>query len=145
MMSFIWGQKSYGKATPLFGIRTTNGVEGENNAFLYIDLRHQTVFDAILSFITKCSEVRGKINSKYQKLKEKNATVSEKAQKVIESEEKKCSHYEVLKVSSDSEMYNVLGSTTSTMVDLGEKTCDRCALRNQLCLPCRHLLAVLYR
>jgi hypothetical protein len=34
MMTFIWGFNSYGDMKPFFGIRTTNGVEDENNALL---------------------------------------------------------------------------------------------------------------
>jgi hypothetical protein len=58
MISFIWGTNSYGNIKPLFEIRTTNGDEGENNALLHNSLRHQTVFQAIITFVTKCSEKR---------------------------------------------------------------------------------------
>jgi hypothetical protein len=39
MLSFIWGGKSYGRAKPLLGIFTTNGVEGQNNSFKWKDIQ----------------------------------------------------------------------------------------------------------
>ena len=44
---FIFGMIAYGEAKRLFGIRTTNGVEGENNAHINNDLRNETVERAI--------------------------------------------------------------------------------------------------
>jgi hypothetical protein len=64
MMEFIWGMNSYGKALPLFGIRTTNGVEGENNALVENDIRNQTVSQAIFTHIARCSEGRMEMESK---------------------------------------------------------------------------------
>jgi hypothetical protein len=37
MLSFVWGNNSYGDPTPIFGLCTTNSVEGGNNALLYND------------------------------------------------------------------------------------------------------------
>jgi hypothetical protein len=52
------GLKSYGEKKPLWGIRTTNGVEGENNALLHTKMRNQPVFHAINTFVVRCSEMR---------------------------------------------------------------------------------------
>jgi hypothetical protein len=59
MLNFIWGNNEY-QPKPLFGIRTTNGTEGENNALLRNDFRYQTVCQAMITFIAWCSQIRGK-------------------------------------------------------------------------------------
>ena len=48
----------------LFGIRTTNGVEGENNTMLHNDLRNQAVEQALLTYLERCSSFRNTTNKK---------------------------------------------------------------------------------
>jgi hypothetical protein len=58
MMTFIWGKKSFGENKPLWGLCTTNGVEGENNSLLQNKMRNQPVFHAINTYVVWCSEMR---------------------------------------------------------------------------------------
>jgi hypothetical protein len=145
MIEFIWGTNSYGKAKPLFGIRTTNGVEGENNALLQNDFRNQTVSQAIFTYIARCSEGRMKMESKIRILLEQNVNVTKRAISFINGERQYCSGHEVLKCGYGNDLYNGIntGKTTSTLVDLKQKTCARCPVRHQMILPCRHVLCVL--
>ena len=56
MLKFIWGPcglDGYGEPKPLFGNRTTNGVEGENNGMLHNGFRFHHVDDAIHDFMTR--------------------------------------------------------------------------------------------
>jgi len=51
---------SYGEPKPLFGIRTNNGVEGENNANIWNNLRQGTIFEALTTYINRFNEVCGR-------------------------------------------------------------------------------------
>ena len=56
MLKFIWGPcglNGYGEPKALFGHRTTNGVEGENNSLLHEGFRFKPVHDAVNEFIKR--------------------------------------------------------------------------------------------
>jgi hypothetical protein len=83
MMDFIWGSHSYGKPKPLFGIQTTNDVEGGNSALLYNKFRTQTVYQAIITFIARCSEERTTSEADHKKLYENDVTVTRRGFTII--------------------------------------------------------------
>jgi hypothetical protein len=142
MVNFIWGNNEY-QPKPLFGIRTTNGIEGENNALFHNDFCYQTVPQAMITFIARCSEIKGKMDTMCNKLLETKATVCEKAHSIIEVEHEQAGKYTVPKCNSDIDVYNVIHSGRSNLVDLNSKLCSGCIVWNQLLLPCRHIIAVL--
>ena len=57
----IWGSIAYGNPMPLFGIRTTNGVEGENNALLHNDLRQMIVEKSLITYIDRYLSIQHSI------------------------------------------------------------------------------------
>jgi hypothetical protein len=144
MMSFIWGPNSYGDAKPMFEIRTTNGVEGENNALLHNDLQHQTRYGAILTFVEKCSERWVTMDEYNRKQLAENVSIYAKANEKIKEERSLIGH-QVWECTSGSRVYNVTRSGRTTLVDLEQKLCSRCKVRQQRCLPCRHIISVIHK
>ena len=56
ILRFIWGPcglNGYGERKALFGHRTTNGVEGENNGLLHDGFRFHHVYDAVYDFLDR--------------------------------------------------------------------------------------------
>jgi hypothetical protein len=135
MLSLIWGDDCLGAAKPLFGIRTTNGIEGENNAMLYNDMRNQTVPQAIVTFISCCSEIWGNLKKYCKKLMSQNATICKNSQTIIEKEHIQSNNYRVLKCNSSGVLYNVKYAGKSSLVDIMQKTCPSCVIRHQMDLP----------
>jgi hypothetical protein len=124
-------------AKPLFGNRTTNGVEGESIALLYNDFRYQPVFQAILTNVAKCSEKRNTLENANKKLIKDWVTVYKKADKTMKDERRLCGQGQELICTSGNQLYNVMRHSGNTyLVDLEEKSCSRCVTRQQLCLPC---------
>jgi Ulp1 protease family, C-terminal catalytic domain/MULE transposase domain len=144
MISFIWGLKSYGEKKPLWGIRTTNGVEGENNALLHNKMRNQPVFHAINTFVVRCSEMRTYMDHHSKKLLQEKVTVCDRAYNLIEEQQGLFHQYDVLRCESIGDIYNVVREGKSTTLDMEKQSCSRCITRHQLSLPCRHVIAVLH-
>ena len=148
IMTFIWGSVTYGDAKPLFGNRTTNGVEGENNAFLYNNLRHQTVRQAIITFMERCQQARESTTTLVDKCVQQGVTVCTRAATFLQKERKKANTNVVYECDSDRTTFNVKCITdgSSTMVSKlleNHMTCTSCIVREQLCLPCSHIISVL--
>ncbi|KAF4130687.1 hypothetical protein GN958_ATG20141 [Phytophthora infestans] len=51
------GVEAFGEAMPLFGVRTTSGVEGENNGLLWVGVRSQRVFKSLQAFLVRAVAV----------------------------------------------------------------------------------------
>jgi hypothetical protein len=79
LMTFIWGNDSSGDQKPLFGINSTNGIEGENNAYLHNNIHHKIVLNGAIAFMLRCTLVRTKLMEKYKNYISTNATVTQKA------------------------------------------------------------------
>jgi hypothetical protein len=60
-IDFVWGDDKFGKAKPLHRINTTNGVEGENNAYIHNNVCHGTILEGVIKFLQQCSHVRTEI------------------------------------------------------------------------------------
>jgi hypothetical protein len=141
MLNFIWRMESYGEPRPLFGIRTTNAVEGENNAMLYNDMRHQAIAQAIVTFISQCSEVCANLEKYYEKLMNQNILICKYAQSIIKNERNKSSNYRVRMCNSNDYEFNVVYCGKSSLVNIMTKQCCSCVIRHQLLLTCRHILS----
>jgi hypothetical protein len=113
-----------GEAKQLFGIWTTNCIKGKNNAMLYNDMRNQTVPQAIVTFISCCSEIWGNLVRYYKKLISQIGTICKHAQKII----KKNAFDFVLKCNSSDVLYNVMHAGKSSLVDIIQKTCPSCLI-----------------
>jgi hypothetical protein len=61
MIKFIWGFNSHGSKKPLFGVKTSNGVEGENNSCNLNKLRYQPLINGLITFVTRCTAIRNKL------------------------------------------------------------------------------------
>jgi hypothetical protein len=142
MLGFIWGNYSFGNLRPLFGLRTTNVVEGENYAILLNNLRHQPIFRAFHTFVVRCSLMRQDMDYTLKKLIEERVTVCERAHKLNEIEQGLSHLYTDIKCGSGDGIYNVVYDGTSRTVNLVERTCTRCIERQQLKIPCRYAIAM---
>lgn len=54
----------YGTATPLFGVRSTSGVEGDNNGLLWNRTRNNLVFRSLRAYCLRALDTRNKRRSR---------------------------------------------------------------------------------
>lgn len=148
---------SYGSPKPLCGVRTTSGAEGENNALLWNSLRSSQVPAAFIRF---CSRVMiavnssGRISSTWQTAKH---DVTPYAKKVFDEELRKSTMLKLIRSPPQSylaeEYYASQMETSSHIirgsqfyrVNLESQQCSRCPVREMQVMPCRHLIAAIYK
>jgi hypothetical protein len=143
LIKFVWGNNSYGDEKPLFNINTTNAIEGENNALSNVELRHQPILQSIINFVSRCSKVQNKLLKNYLDLHNQNSTVCKIAIDIIAEQCDVASGRDVFKCDPLNEIYNVINVDHTAVVSLDQKICEKCKVRQQLCLPCCHIIAEL--
>ena len=131
---------------PLFGIRTTNGVEGENNALLHNNLRQMTVEKSLITYIDRYLSIQQSLLLKTIKLKSDGHNVWGHARKLLGGEVRKSNLCRAVPCGSSkgNNLFNVINSLTDStyIVDMDNLRCT-CAVADQVKIPCRHILAVL--
>jgi hypothetical protein len=146
---------SYGEPLPLFGVKTTSGVEGQNNATLWSGLRDSFPQAALELF---CLDAINTLRNKRDQActwRLGGSNVTPYAKTLYDMEQTRRSQQTVLvhpnarltiterfspTVRENVGVYTP-GTTRLFEVDLVSKTCTRCRVREHLLIPCRHLLA----
>jgi hypothetical protein len=52
LVNFIWGTAAVGDPMPMFGVNSTIGIDGENNAYLHNNIQHDVVINGVIAFMT---------------------------------------------------------------------------------------------
>jgi hypothetical protein len=128
LMNFVWGNDSSGDRKPLFGINSTNGIEGENNAYLHNNICHEIVLNGAIAFMSRCTLVRTKLLEKYKNYISTNATVTQKALEYINKERQAMNNHIVAQIDPSQDIYNVVKAGRTHIVDINDKTCSRCLI-----------------
>jgi hypothetical protein len=142
MMEFVWGSCANHKNMPCSGSTSTNSVEGENYAYICNGLRHQSIINAVITFISHCCKIKNKLEEVVSKYSQKEISVLRKASDIIGEERNKLSNT-VLRCRANQQTYNVVRNGEAHLVNLDDKSCFRCTVRQQLELPCNHVMSVL--
>ena len=77
--------ESYGLPKPLFGICTTGAVEGENHALIWNNLRSQSIYDGIQTFLHRIITKNQEKWNLCSKLLKKDIRLTPKASELSES------------------------------------------------------------
>ncbi|GMF58889.1 unnamed protein product [Phytophthora fragariaefolia] len=80
------GIRTHGDPLPLFGVRTTSAIEGENNGLLWGRVRNQLVLGSIMSYCLRVLTVMQKRKKQIKSWKKTNCGVTPHALKVFEKE-----------------------------------------------------------
>jgi hypothetical protein len=60
-IDFVWGNDKFSSAKQLYGINTTNCVQGECNAYIHSNIWHGTSLNGVFKFLQQCAKVRADI------------------------------------------------------------------------------------
>ncbi|KAL3656685.1 hypothetical protein V7S43_018465 [Phytophthora oleae] len=160
--------RSYGAPCARFASRTTSAVEGQNNVLLLGGVRDWEVLDALVLFCNLTVEImtekrkkaktwlaakptvtpRGKAMFDKQVWSAATCTVRESADSVFLVDDLVRSVEELDQSAHDSNAPVDIEQKDQRLrtftVNLDNGTCMRCADRQQLLLPCRHIVAAVY-
>jgi hypothetical protein len=71
---------------------------------MVFDLRHQTVLQALFSFVTRCYKIQICLDNQNKKIFGNKVTDWDKANKLMEVERGLCSNYDILKFGFDGDL-----------------------------------------
>ncbi|GMF10172.1 unnamed protein product [Phytophthora lilii] len=148
-----WNEvEAYGEALPLFGVRTTSGVEGDNNGLLWGGARTQRVYKSLRAFCLRAISVCAKRLALGTKWKASGFDLTPHAMKLMKQEAASVGKQTVMSVSGPVflvfDAFGASGKAGCTKlyeVNMASGQCSRCVVSEQLQIPCRHIQAVIYK
>jgi hypothetical protein len=115
-IDFVWGDNKFGAAKPLHKINTTNGLEGENNAYIHNNICHGTILESVFKFLQQCLHVRTNILEHHAK--NPTATVTFISSYFINEEKCHMLNQQVIQTCPSQPVFNVTRNGKSKTVDL---------------------------
>lgn len=127
--------------TSLFGWRSTNFVESDNNTILVSGLRASTPLGMLQSAMEDSMRAIYKRNERIQKWVQCENKLTPYAQELWTEEKKQCGQYQIESSSGSVFFVKRKGAATSRRIDMHDMKCT-CSTSDQMQIPCRHLMAV---
>ncbi|KAG1693221.1 hypothetical protein DVH05_023686 [Phytophthora capsici] len=141
----------HGDALPLFGIRTTSAVEGENNGLLWGRVRTQLVLRSVMTYCTRALKVLQKRKELVQEWNSASCDITPHALKEFEKEKELVAHQtdvqrgeSIFYVFDAFDSRGLRGDAHLYEVNMDCGTCTRCTVAEQMQVPCRHMQAVAF-
>jgi hypothetical protein len=141
----------HGDSLPLFGVRSTSAVEGDNNGLLWKGVRNKQVLGSLMAYCTRALQVLEKRKKLVSDWNEARFDVTPHAKELFDDEKLRVALQTVIKgahpifyVFDAFDPRNASGTAHMYEVDMASRKCTRCTVSEQLQVPCRHIQAVLY-
>ncbi|KAG1704635.1 hypothetical protein DVH05_005564 [Phytophthora capsici] len=146
------GIEAYGDALPLFGVRTTSGVEGANNGLLWSAVRSQRVYSSLRAFCLRAIDTCTKRLALAAKWKGDGYELTPHAMNLMKLEQRTVGKPTVMPAAIPTflvfdafDACGMAGNTKLYEINMVTGQCSRCVAFEQLRIPCRHIQAVIYR
>ncbi|KAF4141276.1 hypothetical protein GN958_ATG09541 [Phytophthora infestans] len=142
---------SYGFGLPLFGVRSSSGVEGDNNGLSWKRARNNLVFRALRAYCLRAVENQYALLETAQSWVAEQFDITPHAQKLFDAEQKHVAKLTVLPsqigcfyVFQPFDRSDVASATIMFRTNMISGKCRPCRVSEQLEIPCRHIQAVLF-
>ncbi|KAF4135101.1 hypothetical protein GN958_ATG15771 [Phytophthora infestans] len=142
---------SYGSGLPLFGVRSTSGVEGDNNGLSWKRARNNLVNRALRAYCLRAVENHHALLETAQSWVAEQFDITPHAQKLFDAEQKHVAKLTVLPsqigcfyVFDPFDRSDVASATKMFETNMISGKCRPCRVSEQLEIPCRHIQAVLF-
>ncbi|KAF1774644.1 hypothetical protein GQ600_25003 [Phytophthora cactorum] len=136
---------SFGRNFPLFGARTTTGIEGDNNVMLW-KARNKLVYVSLKAFCVRALSVRNKLLIEADNWVVAGHDVTPHAFKYFVYEKKQVVKQTVMPASlcrfyvfDAFDRNRIAGSTVTYEVNMASGDCRRCPASENTKIPCRHI------
>ncbi|ETM30595.1 hypothetical protein L914_21729 [Phytophthora nicotianae] len=135
-------------ALPLFGIRTTSAVQGENNGLLWGRVRTQLELGSVMAYCTRALKVLQKRKELVQEWNIASCDITPHALKEFKKEKEMIAHQTVVQ-EDESLLYvfdafdsrGLRGDAHLCEVNMDCGTCTRCTVAELMQVPCCHMQA----